>query len=78
MAHRLRELGCVLDEALFAHRDAPGRPHLADALLSHPANAERLADEGIAGKNALFPRYLVPGAVAYVARSRPTVPRRSR
>src|SRR5918995_259608 len=50
-----------------------GRPHLADALLSHRANAGRLRDEGIAGKNELFPPYLVPGAIAYVARSRPTV-----
>src|SRR5690349_23750207 len=29
--------------------------------------------EGIAGKNDLFPRYLVRGAIAYVPRSRPTV-----
>ena len=36
-------------------------------------NAARLRDEGIAGKNELFPPYLVPGAIAYVARSRPTV-----
>ena len=31
------------------------------------------AAEGIEGKDTLFPPYLVPGAVAYVARSRPTV-----
>ena len=30
-------------------------------------------DEGIADKRTLFPPYLVPGAIAYVARSRPTV-----
>ena len=50
-----------------------GRPHLADAVLAHPANAAAPAREGIAGKNELFPPYLVPGAQAYVARSRPTV-----
>ena len=50
-----------------------GRPHLADAVLAHPANAQRLREEGIEGKNELFPPYLVPGAKAYVARSRPTV-----
>ena len=50
-----------------------GRPHLADAVLAHPANAPKLRAEGIDGKNTLFPPYLVPGAVAYVARSRPTV-----
>ncbi len=78
MADRLRELGFELDDApLRARRDAGkpiGRPHLADAVLAHPANAQRLADEGIDGRNALFPPYLVPGAAAYVARSRPTVP----
>jgi predicted metal-dependent phosphoesterase TrpH len=73
MADRLRELGFALDET-HLQRETLGRPHLADALLSHAANAERLRAEGIAGKNDLFPRYLVPGAIAYVARSRPTVP----
>jgi predicted metal-dependent phosphoesterase TrpH len=42
-------------------------------VLAHPGNAERLAREGIEGKKELFPPYLVPGAAAYVARSRPTV-----
>jgi predicted metal-dependent phosphoesterase TrpH len=78
MADRLRGLGFELDDApLRKRREAGkpvGRPHLADAVLSHPANARRLHDEGIDGRNALFPPYLVPGAAAYVARSRPTVP----
>ena len=72
MAERLRELGFALDEARL-DRDSVGRPHLADAVLVHPANADRLAAEGIDGRDALFPAYLVPGAPAYVARSRPTV-----
>ena len=42
-------------------------------MLAHPGNAARLAEEGIDGRDALFPPYLVPGAAAYVARSRPTV-----
>ena len=78
MADRLRELGFELDDSpLVARREAGkpiGRPHLADAVLAHPANARRLAEEGIEDRSALFPPYLVPGAVAYVARSRPTVP----
>jgi len=74
MADRLRELGFELDPAGFRSHPAPGRPHLADALLAHPANAQRLRDEGIDGKNTLFPAYLVPGAPGYVRRSRPTVP----
>jgi 3',5'-nucleoside bisphosphate phosphatase len=77
MADRLRELGFALDDTpLEARRRAGkpiGRPHLADAVLAHPANAQRLRDEGIDGRDALFPPYLVPGAAAYVARSRPTV-----
>jgi len=68
MADRLRELGWQLDDApLVARREAGkpiGRPHLADALLAHPGNAQRLREEGIAGKNELFPPYLVPGAQA--------------
>ena len=73
MADRLRELGFALDDSSFAARESLGRPHLADAVLAHPDNAERLAREGIKGKKELFPPYLVPGAAAYVARSRPTV-----
>jgi 3',5'-nucleoside bisphosphate phosphatase len=73
MADRLRELGFSLDDSSFAARESLGRPHLADAVLAHPDNAERLAREGITGKKELFPPYLVPGAAAYVARSRPTV-----
>src|SRR4051794_25479074 len=78
MAGRLRELGFELDDAPLVARRAAGkpigRPHLADAVLAHPANTQRLRDEGIDGRSALFPPYLVPGAAAYVARSRPTVP----
>ena len=42
-------------------------------MLAHPATPSGCAREGIDGKNELFPPYLVPGAAAYVARSRPTV-----
>jgi 3',5'-nucleoside bisphosphate phosphatase len=77
MADRLEELGFAVDRETLAAREATGaplgRPHLADAVLTHPANAARLRAEGIEGRNALFPPYLVPGAIAYVARSRPTV-----
>jgi predicted metal-dependent phosphoesterase TrpH len=77
MADRLRELGFALDDSPLQARMAAGkpigRPHLADAVLAHPANAGRLREEGIDGRDGLFPPYLVPGAAAYVARSRPTV-----
>jgi predicted metal-dependent phosphoesterase TrpH len=77
MADRLEELGFAVEREALAAREATGaplgRPHLADAVLEHPANADRLRAEGIDGRGALFPPYLVPGAIAYVARSRPTV-----
>jgi predicted metal-dependent phosphoesterase TrpH len=77
MADRLEELGFQLDRSELKAREAAGqplgRPHLADAVLAHPGNAAKLRAEGIDGKNTLFPPYLVPGAIAYVARSRPTV-----
>ena len=77
MADRLEELGFALDRTALRAREAAGaplgRPHLADAVLAHPGNAAKLRAEGIEGKNTLFPPYLVPGAAAYVARSRPTV-----
>jgi 3',5'-nucleoside bisphosphate phosphatase len=77
MADRLRELGFALDDAPLVARERAGkpigRPHLADAVLAHPSNAQRLREEGITGRDGLFPPYLVPGAAAYVARSRPTV-----
>ena len=78
MADRLEELGFALDRTALAERERAGlplgRPHLADAVLSNPANDGKLRDEGIAGRAELFPAYLVPGARAYIARSRPTVP----
>jgi len=77
MADRLEHLGFALDRSELRAREAAGaplgRPHLAAAVLAHPGNAVKLRAEGIAGMDTLFPPYLVPGAVAYVARSRPTV-----
>lgn len=77
MADRLRELGFALvEDELDARRHSGeplGRPHLAAAVLRHPANAERLRDEGIGGPSDLFPAYLVPGSPGYVRRTRPTV-----
>jgi predicted metal-dependent phosphoesterase TrpH len=77
MAELLRDTGFQLDDSELKRRSAAGdplgRPHLAHAILDHPANATRLAEEGINGLRELFPRYLVPGVPTYVARTRPTV-----
>lgn len=77
MAERMREEGFQFDDSELKRRQASGdplgRPHLARAILEHPANRERLQAEGIGGLNDIFPAYLVPGVPTYVARSRPTV-----
>lgn len=77
MAARLVGLGFVLESAELDRRARTGRvigrPHVARAVLEHPANAQRLAEEGATDPAAFFPRYLVPGAPAYVRRKRPTV-----
>jgi 3',5'-nucleoside bisphosphate phosphatase len=77
MGERLRELGWQLDpQALDARRAAGrpiGRPHLAAAALAHPANAQRLAEEGLDDVSTFIPAYLIPGAPAYLARTHPQV-----
>jgi len=77
MADRLEHLGLAVDRAELDARAKDGkplgRPHLAQAVMGHPANRGRLAREGIDGPAGLFPAYLVPGTPAYVARTRPTV-----
>ncbi len=77
MAQRLGELGWAVDEALLAARREQGRPigrpHLSQAVLAHPGNAERLAAEGYDDVSSFLPVFLIPGKPAYVARTHPTV-----
>jgi adenylyl-sulfate kinase len=77
MAARLRELGFEVDPAPIDARKAAGkpvgRPHLAAAVLAHPANAERLAEEGHDDVSSFIPAYLIQGRPGYVARTHPTV-----
>jgi adenylyl-sulfate kinase len=77
MAERLHELGFEIDPAPIEARKAAGkpvgRPHLAAAVLAHPANAERLAEEGHADVSSFIPAYLIQGKPGYVARTHPTV-----
>jgi hypothetical protein len=78
MADRLRELGYEVDEGVLERRRASGRsigrPHLSQAVVQHPGNRERLAREGLETVERFLPRYLIPGAPAYLPRTRPTVP----
>lgn len=77
IADRLEELGFTVDRTVLQERKAAGlpigRPHIADAVLEHPDNQERLQREGTTTKNTFFPEYIVPGAKAFVQRTRPTV-----
>jgi 3',5'-nucleoside bisphosphate phosphatase len=77
MAKRLGELGFEVDPAPIEARKAAGkpvgRPHLAAAVLAHPANAARLAEEGHSDVSSFIPAYLIQGKPGYVARTHPTV-----
>jgi 3',5'-nucleoside bisphosphate phosphatase len=77
MRDALREVGLDLDEAGIDERIAAGkpigRPHLAEAVLRAPANAERLAAESIDDVGSLIRGYLIEGKSAFRLRQTPTV-----
>jgi 3',5'-nucleoside bisphosphate phosphatase len=77
MAENLRRLGFELDTATIDARVAAGepigRPHLAEAVLSHPANAQRLRAEGIDDVGSLIRGYLIEGKAGFALRVTPTV-----
>ncbi len=77
MRDGLREVGFELDEQQLDERIAAGkpigRPHLAEAVLSAPANAARLKDEGIDDIGSLIRGYLIEGRPAFRLRQTPTV-----
>ncbi len=78
MSAALRELGFELDDRLLAERRAEGksigRPHLAEAVVSHPANAARLAAEDRAEPSLFLEGYLIEGRPAFRPRAAPSVP----
>jgi predicted metal-dependent phosphoesterase TrpH len=77
MAENLRGVGFELDtstiDARVAAGEPIGRPHLAEAVLSHPANAGRLGEEGIDDVGSLIRGYLIEGKPAFALRQTPTV-----
>ena len=77
MAKRLDELGFSVDEAVLDARRSTGavlgRPHLATAVVTHPANQDRLRELDLETIERFIPAYLIPGTPAYVPRTRPTV-----
>jgi len=77
MAAGLRELGLQLDDSELLQRQANGlpigRPHLAEAVLRHPANASRLAAEQIDDIGSMIRAYLIEGRPAFRLSQTPTV-----
>ncbi len=77
MAEGLREQGLQLNDGglaeLAAVGRAVGRPHLAAAVLEHPANRERLQAEGIEEIGEAIAAYLSEGRPAYRGRTIPTI-----
>jgi hypothetical protein len=77
MAGALEEVGFELDRHEIDERTAAGqpigRPHLANAVLGAPANAPRLAEEGIDDVGSLIRAYLIEGKPAFRMRETPTV-----
>jgi predicted metal-dependent phosphoesterase TrpH len=77
MAAALRDAGLELDERQISARVADGqpigRPHLAEAVLAAPANADRLAAESIDDIGSLIRGYLIEGRPAFRLRETPTV-----
>jgi hypothetical protein len=77
MADALREAGLQLDEREIQSRLAEGkpigRPHLANAVLAHQANEERLRKENIDDVGSLIRAYLIEGRSAFRLRETPTV-----
>jgi len=77
MADALRELGYQLDASDISRRRAEGkpigRPHLADAVVRHPANEQRLRSEGLDERSAFLEAYLIDGRPAFRPRTKPTI-----
>jgi 3',5'-nucleoside bisphosphate phosphatase len=77
MADGLRRLGLKLDDSAISTRAKAGRPigrpHLAEAVLVHPANEARLRAEAIDDVGSLIQAYLIEGRPAFSLRATPTV-----
>jgi len=77
MTLALQEIGFAVDETLLDARRAAGkpigRPHLAQAVIAHPDNAQRLRDEGTDDVSPFIVAYLIAGKPGFRGRTLPTV-----
>jgi predicted metal-dependent phosphoesterase TrpH len=75
---RIRELGFEVQQSILDARIAEGksigRPHIAQSVVAHPANAHRLEREGRTDPTEFLVAYLIEGTPAFVAREGPSVP----
>jgi len=76
MIDRMRAEGFELDAATIEQRRGAGlpigRPHLAEAVLLHDANTQRLADEAIVTVSDLIRGYLIEGKAGFAGRTMPS------
>jgi hypothetical protein len=77
MSEALRGLGFEIDDEQLHRRTAEGktigRPHLAQAVVGHPANRERLERDGLLEPTKFLVAYLIEGKPAFAPRDAPTV-----
>jgi predicted metal-dependent phosphoesterase TrpH len=78
MATTLRQLGFEVDDRVLNNRARTGkpigRPHIAQAVVGHPANANRLAAEQLTDATSFLKAYLIEGRPAFRPREHPSVP----
>jgi predicted metal-dependent phosphoesterase TrpH len=74
---KLETLDLAVERSLLAARadtgKTIGRPHIAEAVFTHPANKTRMAEEGLSDPTAFLIAYLIEGAPAFVARDAPSI-----
>jgi predicted metal-dependent phosphoesterase TrpH len=77
MIEALHTLGFAVDEGLLEERRRTGktlgRPHIAQAVVRHPANSARLEEQGLSEASAFLVAYLTEGRPAFCAREAPSV-----
>ncbi|HEX3804608.1 MAG TPA: PHP domain-containing protein [Solirubrobacteraceae bacterium] len=77
MVEALTENGWAIDHEPLNSRAAAGatigRPHLAQAVVSHPGNAQRLEREQLEDATAFLVAYLIEGKPAFREREAPSV-----
>jgi 3',5'-nucleoside bisphosphate phosphatase len=77
MSDSLRELGFAIDDEQLRRRTEEGktigRPHLAQAVVSHPDNRERLTRDRLLDPTEFLVAYLIEGKPAFAPRDAPTV-----